>query len=77
MKIAFLFIITLFISIGSLMSGLHSHHPLTHILIGWGIWYVLYLSQRSRIHRRQSYRRRAYLNEMCMRTYLKNNGVRW
>jgi hypothetical protein len=76
MKVAFLFILTLFISIGSLTSGLHSHHPLTHIVIGWGVWYLLYLSQRGRTCRRMTRRRRAYLNEMCMRTYLRNNGYR-
>jgi hypothetical protein len=66
-----------FLSTFTMLGALGSKQPLPLLAIAWGLWFFYAYSQLCRIRRKQARRRRAYLHEQCIRTYLRNNGIRY
>jgi hypothetical protein len=66
-----------FLSTCTMLGALGSKHPLPLVAVAWGLSFFYAFCQRARIRRKQARRRQAYLHEQCMRTYLRNNGIRY
>jgi len=70
------FLLTLFVSM-LIMLGADVNHMLQMYGLAAGLWVLFILAQQPRLRQIEARRRRAYMQELCMRTYLRKNGVRW
>lgn len=70
------FLLTLFVTMFTMLSA-DVKHILPMYALSAGLWFIFMLAQRPRIRRRQARQQRAYLQEQCMRAYLRNNDVRY
>lgn len=72
------FALTCFVSYFGAVANLGNHHyPFLFIIIAFGSWAPFLLYYRGIARRREARRRRAYLQERCMRVYLYKNGYRY
>jgi hypothetical protein len=78
MRTILFFAMTGFVSYFEAVANLGNHqYPLLFILIAFGSWVPFLLYYRGIARRREARRRRAYLQERCMRAYLHQNGYRY
>jgi hypothetical protein len=72
MKTASYFIVTCFISVGSLLVGLHTKNPFPAFIVAFGIWALFLWGYNRRSKKEADKRFRERLFENYMRSKLRN-----
>lgn len=78
MRTILFFALSCFVSSIGALANLGNHqHPLLPFFILYGAWLPFILYYRSRHRHITAGRRRVWMHEQCMRTYLSKNATRW